>query len=140
MSSHVGLKQLRCRQKNWVRNQNVHSATQKSQASKCDHPSRRGVSCKMPGWETHIVYPQHLISPLGRVLTFCLSLQRQKATCQLSWVSRVTLCRTIWSPSLPSCLLSLLTAVQPLWGSKVICENGDLTKLLSLSTDHQGFH
>lgn len=136
----MGLKQLRHRQKNRVRNQNVDSATQKSQASKCDHPTRDGMLRKMPGWETHIAYPQHLISSLGRALPFCLSLQRQKATCQLSWVSRATLCRTIWSLSLPSCLLSLLTAAQPLWGSKVICENGDLTKLLSLPTDRQRFH
>lgn len=125
----MGLKQLRHRQKNRVRNQNVHSATQKSQASKCDHPARRGMPRKMPGWEAHVANPQHLISSLGRALPFCLSLQRQKASCQLSWVSQASLGRTIWSPSLPSCLLSLLTAVPPLWGSKVICENGDLTKL-----------
>lgn len=138
MSSHVGLKQLRCRQKNWVRNQNVHSATQKSQASKCDHPSRGGdVLQDARMGDSHSIPSAPNQSP--RESFDILSVSRE-TTCQLSWVSRATLCRTIWSPSLPSCLLSLLTAVQPLWGSKVICENGDLTKLLSLSTDHQGFH
>lgn len=78
MSSHVGLKQLKCRQKNWVRNQNVHSATQKSQALKCDHPEREGeMPCKMPGWGAHMAYPQHLISPLGRALLFCLSTETE---------------------------------------------------------------